>query len=181
MIALSPVVTLFIVVACAGGGSPTEGDPGDGDDGGDPQDRFVGPDPDAVVFVPDGGVASDGGHPAPDAGPCQGMPESHQWDPKNVFARCCDGDPVVANTNTNCGVCGIKCNADNGESCQEFNGHWFCRGCIASTSCWSGCCATSYSPPSCSPADCNGNCRDDLCPTGSHCVGGTDTSDYCAY
>ncbi|HWL84539.1 MAG TPA: hypothetical protein VNO21_01985 [Polyangiaceae bacterium] len=173
------LASLGLFAACGGGGASTGADDNAtvDDEGGTVSDASGGPDFDAIDFVPDGAMSPDGG-PRDD---CQGQPESHQWDPSDPLARCCGGSPVLTNTNTNCGVCGIGCNEANGESCQEFNGHWFCRGCVVNTGCWSGCCATSYSPPSCSPADCNGHCRDMICPTGSHCVDGSDTSDYCAY
>ena len=172
------MVSFAVVAACGGGASSDGGSGGDeaGDeDGGAVDDAFAGPSPDAIDYVPDG--AGDAGH----RNECEGQPASHQWDPSNPLARCCGGAPVLTNTNDNCGVCGIRCNESNGESCQELDGHWFCRGCIANAGCWSGCCATSYSPPSCSPADCEGHCRNDICPAGTHCVDGTNTSDYCSY
>jgi len=119
------------------------------------------------------------------AGTCQ-APGTHvdgyNWDPNDTNARCCGGTPVKTTSNANCGACGIQCNAGNGESCSILGGHYFCRGCIASTDCWSHCCSLSFSPPSCAASDCNGNCSAKYCPPGTHCVVGNGTSsDYCAY
>jgi hypothetical protein len=131
---------------------------------------------------------------APDAchvdGVCKGgvcmAPATHvdgyNWDSTNAYAICCGGVPVVANTDTNCGVCGIRCNGSNGESCQGLGGRYFCRGCIANSGCWSRCCSLSFNPPSCAASDCNGNCSSQYCPAGTHCVVGFPTSsDYCSY
>jgi hypothetical protein len=108
--------------------------------------------------------------------------DGYNWDPNDTTARCCGGTPVKTTSSANCGACGIKCNAQNGESCSALGGHYFCRGCIASSACWSHCCSESFSPPSCAASDCNGNCSSTYCPAGTHCVAGNGTSsDYCSY
>ncbi len=108
--------------------------------------------------------------------------DGYNWKSGDDTARCCGGTPVYTTSNANCGACGIKCNAGNGESCSTLGGHYFCRGCIASSACWSHCCSLSFNPPSCAASDCNGNCSAAYCPAGTHCVNGNGTSsDYCAY
>jgi hypothetical protein len=108
--------------------------------------------------------------------------DGYNWKSGDDTARCCGGVPVYTNTNSNCGVCGIKCDAQNGESCSVLGGHYFCRGCIASSACWSHCCSQSFSPPSCAASDCYGNCSATYCPAGTHCVNGNGlSSDYCSY
>lgn len=108
--------------------------------------------------------------------------DGYNWDANDPNARCCGGTPVKTTSTANCGACGIKCNAQNGESCSVLGGHYFCRGCIASSACWSHCCSESFSPASCAASDCNGNCSSTYCPAGSHCVAGNGTSsDYCSY
>jgi hypothetical protein len=109
-------------------------------------------------------------------------PDGYNYQPGDDTARCCGGSTAHTDTNTNCGACGIQCNAVNGESCQILGGHYFCRGCIASSACWSHCCSLSFSPASCAASDCAGNCSATYCPAGTHCVTGNGTSsDYCAY
>jgi hypothetical protein len=107
--------------------------------------------------------------------------DGYNWTPGDDTARCCAAKPIHTDVDTDCGACGIQCNAGNGESCQLFGGEWFCRGCVASAACWSHCCSESFSPYSCAASDCAGNCSDTYCPTGAHCVVGTVTSDYCSY
>jgi hypothetical protein len=108
--------------------------------------------------------------------------DGYNWQAGNDVARCCAGDPISVTSATDCGACGIRCNAGNGESCQEVGGHWFCAGCEASSACWSHCCSESFSPYSCAASDCAGNCSATYCPSGTHCVSGAPTSsDYCAY
>jgi hypothetical protein len=132
------------------------------------------------------GAAPDACHDAAicKAGVC-GAPatlaDGFNWTPGDATARCCSGSPIHTDVDSDCGACGIQCNAANGESCQSFGGIWFCRGCVASAACWSHCCSESYSPYSCAASDCTGDCSDTYCPTGTHCVVGTDTSDYCSY
>ena len=124
-----------------------------------------------------------------DAGTCKagvcGAPATRtdgtEWTAGDATARCCGGKPIHTDVDTDCGACGIQCNASNGESCQSFGGVWFCRGCVASAACWSHCCSTSYSPYSCAASDCAGNCSIQYCPAGTHCVVGNGTSDYCSY
>jgi hypothetical protein len=108
--------------------------------------------------------------------------DGYNWNPSDASAICCNATEVEADTNSNCGACGIACNASNGESCAILGGHYFCRGCIASDACWSQCCSTSFSPYSCAASDCEGNCSATYCPAGTHCVsGGSTSSDYCSY
>jgi hypothetical protein len=107
--------------------------------------------------------------------------DGYNWQAGDDTARCCGGQPLHTTNDANCGACGIHCNASNGESCQSFGGHWFCRGCVASAACWSHCCSQSYSPYSCAASDCAGHCDAQYCPPGTHCVTGNGTSDYCAY
>ncbi len=108
--------------------------------------------------------------------------DGYNWKSGDDTARCCSGVPINTTSDSNCGACGIACNAGNGESCSILGGHYFCRGCIASSACWSHCCSNSFSPPSCAASDCVGNCLATYCPAGTHCVNGNGlSSDYCAY
>jgi hypothetical protein len=108
--------------------------------------------------------------------------DGYNWQSGTDDARCCNGDAIHVNTANDCGACGIQCNANNGESCQEIGGHWFCAGCEASSLCWSHCCSESYSPQSCAASDCAGDCSSTYCPSGTHCVSGApNSSDYCSY
>jgi hypothetical protein len=133
------------------------------------------------------GNAPDGCHDAPtcSGGSCGGAvekPDGTNWAASDATAICCAGKESHTSDNNNCGVCGITCNASNGESCQILGGHYFCRGCVASAACWSHCCSQSFSPNSCAASDCAGNCSSAYCPPGTHCVvGGAASSDYCSY
>jgi hypothetical protein len=128
-------------------------------------------------------------HPPPDTGTdsppppvCEGKADGYNWDTNDTYARCCGGQQVRTVTDQNCGVCGIKCNAANSETCGVVGGRYFCTGCVASTACWSKCCSTSFTPHSCAASDCAGNCSSTYCPLGTHCVtGGGTSSDYCSY
>lgn len=149
-------------------------------------DAAVGP----CVGQPDGTVCAKASNACYVDGKCTGgvcgtpvqRADGYNWSPGDDTARCCGGVPLHTNTNQNCGACGIKCNSNNGESCQLLGGHWFCRGCAFSNLCWSGCCSNSFSPASCAASDCNGNCKPSVCPPGTHCVvGAPNSSDYCAY
>jgi len=200
--AQSFVVRAFFVVLLACGSQTHMDDGGDipfGDatmpDGGITLDGFVVGDgasdaPIGCANLPDGTKCQ----AAPDAchmdGVCmQGMctppmlrPEGFNWKQGDEFARCCGGKPIITNTNTDCGVCDITCNAQNGESCQMLGGRWFCRGCNTSAGCWSKCCSQSFNPPSCAASDCNGNCSAQYCPKGTICkLGMGISSNYCAY
>jgi hypothetical protein len=143
----------------------------------------------AAAAKADGFVCAAAPDDCHDAGTCKtgvcGAPptraDGYNWTAGDDTARCCGGKPIHTDVDTDCGACGIQCNASNGESCQSFEGVWFCRGCVASAACWSHCCSESYSPYSCAASDCAGNCSAQYCPTGTHCVVGTDTSDYCSY
>jgi hypothetical protein len=156
-------------------------------DGSQPIDSSP-PDDDANAPAFDANAPFDANVPL-DANPppsCVGEPDGFNWDPNDPTARCCKG--VLAHesdfiTDTNCGACGIACNAGNGESCMLFGGHYFCEGCVASASCWSGCCSTSFAPTQlCAASDCAGNCSNAFCPPGTHCVNGLpNSSDYCSY
>jgi hypothetical protein len=168
-----------------------------------PDGALCGPSPDACHDAPvcAGGVCgapankTDGTvcDPAPDAchtdgtcaaGVCGAIgkrADGFEWTAGDATARCCGGSPIHTTSDTNCGACGITCNAGNGESCQDDNGIYFCRGCVASAACWSGCCSTSFTPYTCAASDCAGSCKDSVCPPGAHCVVGSGTSDYCAY
>ena len=109
-------------------------------------------------------------------------PDGHNWQVGDDTARCCGGQKVHTTSDANCGACGIRCNAGNGESCQLLGGHHFCRGCVASSACWSHCCSLSFSPATCAASDCAGNCSATYCPPGTHCVLGNGvSSNYCAY
>ena len=154
------------------------------------QAQDSGPAPGSCVGKPDGTVCV----PSPDdchvaatckQGLCGGLDtraDGYNWQVGDATARCCRGKPVHTTTSSDCGACGIQCNAGNGESCAPLGGHYFCRGCIASASCWSKCCSLSFSPGSCAASDCVGNCSAQFCPPGTHCVvGGAVSSDYCAY
>jgi hypothetical protein len=150
----------------------------------------TGPPPGSCVGKADGAVCVK----APDAchvdaickqGLCGGLDtraDGYNWQAGDDTARCCHAKVVHTNTSSDCGACGIACNAVNGESCQLLGGHYFCRGCVASAACWSKCCSLSFSPGSCAASDCAGNCSAQFCPPGTHCVvGGATSSDYCAY
>jgi hypothetical protein len=114
--------------------------------------------------------------------PPQVRPDGYNWKQGDEFARCCNGKPIITNTNSDCGVCGIQCNQNNGESCQLLGGRWFCRGCNTSAGCWSKCCSLSFNPPSCAASDCMGNCSSQYCPKGTTCkLGMGISSNYCAY
>lgn len=119
------------------------------------------------------------------AGKCMAPPpraDGYNWKGGDDTARCCSGAAVHTTSDTNCGACGIACNASNGESCSALGGHYFCRGCVASAGCWSKCCSTSFSPYSCAASDCAGHCDATYCPAGTHCVDGMGaSSDYCSY
>lgn len=119
------------------------------------------------------------------AGTCGAVgsrPDGYNWSAGDATAICCSAAQIHADTNSDCGACGIACNASNGESCSLLGGHYFCRGCAASADCWSRCCSESFSPYSCAASDCAGNCDSTYCPAGTHCVsGGTTSSDYCSY
>ncbi|HEY1691287.1 MAG TPA: hypothetical protein VGG39_03955 [Polyangiaceae bacterium] len=108
--------------------------------------------------------------------------DGYEWTAGDDTARCCGGKPIQTTSDTDCGACGIKCNASNGESCSALGGHYFCRGCVASTACWSHCCSESFSPYTCAASDCAGDCDSTYCPSGTHCVSGApNSSDYCSY
>jgi hypothetical protein len=95
---------------------------------------------------------------------------------------------MVANTDNDCNVCGIKCNTSKGQSCMQQGPappRFQCANCQANTECWSGCCAIALSPPVCADSDCNGNCpTPNICPGGAHCehhVNADQKSNVCVY
>jgi hypothetical protein len=102
-----------------------------------------------------------------------------QWKPGDDNARCCGGQAVETTSDTNCGVCQIKCNTAKGQSCNPVNGHYFCTPCTVSD-CWSGCCSLTTTAH-CSPSNCStGSCQSpDICPDGAHCQ--SDVVNYCSY
>ncbi len=139
------------------------------------------PDGTVCAMAPDA-CHTDGTCSAGKCGAVGNRPDGFNWSAGDATAICCSASEVHADTNTDCGACGITCNAGNGESCSALGGHYFCRGCVASALCWSKCCSTSFSPYSCAASDCAGNCDAAYCPAGTHCVsGGGTSSDYCAY
>jgi hypothetical protein len=108
--------------------------------------------------------------------------DGYEWTAGDGTARCCGGKPIHTTVDSDCGACGIQCNASNDESCQALGGQYFCRGCVASAACWSHCCSESFTPFSCAASDCAGNCDSTYCPAGTHCVSGApNSSDYCSY
>lgn len=165
------------------------GDGSAGDDAGDDTGDDA-PPPMGCMGMPDGTVCQ----MAPDvchtdgkcmSGVCQPpgtRADGYNWKQGDDYARCCNGKPIMTTTDSHCGVCDIKCNGGNGESCQQLGGRWFCRGCNTSAGCWSKCCSLSFNPPSCAASDCNGNCCSSCCPNGTVCKLGMGTSsNYCAY
>jgi hypothetical protein len=111
-------------------------------------------------------------------------PDGFNWKPGDYNARCCGGMPLATTTSDNCGACGIKCNAADGQSCGAVGkeGHYYCLNCVASVNCWSGCCSTSFTPNSCAASDCTkGLCVQQFCPPNTTCKTSPDSSDYCGY
>jgi hypothetical protein len=91
--------------------------------------------------------------------PCSGRADGFSLNPIDPFARCCGGVAVETVSDTNCGVCGITCNTLAGQSCGLIDNHYLCLNCSADGDCWSGCCASTVSPPHCAANDCNtGTC-----------------------
>jgi hypothetical protein len=111
--------------------------------------------------------------------------QGFNWEAGVDTARCCDGLPVLTNTNANCGVCGVGCataGVTKAQDCQLLEGHYQCVDCAANTECWSGCCAIDTTPYHCSASDCNtGACQAGICPAPSVCVQGTSAPNYCSY
>jgi hypothetical protein len=112
-------------------------------------------------------------------------PDGFNWQPGDDNARCCAGKPISTTTLDNCGACGIKCNAADGQSCGVVGteGHHYCVNCVASANCWSGCCSNSFAPPTaCAASDCTkGLCVQQFCPPNTTCKTSPDSSDYCGY
>lgn len=144
-----------------------------------------------TTAVPDGVECEAAPNACWEPGRCQGgtcaspkpLADGYNWDPADTWRRCCGGQPLRMDTNTNCGVCGIQCNAADGQSCKAnpVNGLYYCEGCNASAACWSGCCSTSFGQPyRCAASDCDGNCI--ACPGTSTCVAsGGQASLACVY
>jgi hypothetical protein len=144
----------------------------------------------AIGNVADGTVCAQAPDACHTAGTCKSgkcgavgtEPDGTNWKSGDSSAICCGGNEVEANTDTNCGACGIACNSSNGESCSLLGTIYFCRGCESSSGCWSKCCSESFTPYSCAASDCDGNCSSQYCPAGTHCVDGSpNSSDYCSY
>ena len=143
------------------------------------------------VAIPDGVDCDDGPNACWKPGQCQGgvcgqataHPDGHNWKPGDALARCCGGEPRTVNTNDDCGVCGIKCDTSDGQSCKRntVNNRYYCEGCHASAKCWSGCCSQSYGEPyRCAASDCSsGACT--ACPSGAACIKSEVASNVCAY
>lgn len=143
-----------------------------------------------LVDVPDGAECADAPSACHQPGLCssgvctapKAYPDGHNWDPSNTWARCCNAQPLLVNTNTHCGVCGIQCDTSDGQSCKlnSVNQRYYCEGCKTSAKCWSGCCSMSYGEPyRCAASDCQGNCIN--CPSGASCVTSSQASNVCAY
>lgn len=112
-------------------------------------------------------------------------PQGFNWEAGVDVARCCNGLPVLTNTNANCGVCGVACataGVTSPQDCQLLGGHYQCVDCAANNECWSGCCAIDTTPYHCSASNCNtGACPSGLCPAPSTCVEGVSAPNYCTY
>ncbi len=112
-------------------------------------------------------------------------PQGFNWEAGVDEARCCDGLPILTNTNANCGVCGAECataGVTGVQDCQLLAGHYQCVDCAANSECWTSCCAIDTTPYHCSESDCNtGACVPGLCPAPSHCVPGDGGPNYCSY
>ena len=146
---------------------------------------------------PDGMVCNDPGNPCIAPGTCSGgncgapanRPDAFNYDGGDHLKRCCGGNPTTVTSDADCGGCGIKCNKDNGESCQARSNmgqtNYYCAGCQYSAKCWTGCCGNSYAASKnvCSVSDCSaGDCKD-ICPSGMHCVVGAakQISNWCEF
>ena len=112
----------------------------------------------------------------PDTGtgdPCTGQQDGYSWNIFDAYARCCGGVAVETTTDTNCGVCGITCNTDLGQTCGLIDSEYLCLNCQANADCWSGCCAGTVSPPHCGANTCaSGMCSaaaDPCTPYGATC------------
>lgn len=112
-------------------------------------------------------------------------PQGFNWEAGVDVARCCNGLPVLTNTNANCGVCGVECataGVTSAQDCQPLSGHYQCVDCAANNECWSGCCAIDTTPYHCSESNCNtGACVAGLCPAPSTCAQAAGTPNYCTY
>lgn len=112
-------------------------------------------------------------------------PQGFNWEAGVDDARCCNGLPILTNTNANCGVCGAQCataGVTGVQNCALLSGHYQCVDCAANNECWTGCCAIDTTPYHCSESNCNtGACVAGLCPAPSHCVTGSGTPNYCTY
>lgn len=146
------------------------------------------PPPDTAV--PDTTVAPDTSMPVDGyVNPCVGRADGTSLSATDDNARCCGQQPVETTSDSNCGVCGIKCNTAAGQSCGLIDGHYLCLNCTSNADCWSNCCASSVSPAHCAADDCSTG----ACATGSggaanpcasypgspHCT--IDGVGYCSY
>ncbi|MGH7283518.1 MAG: hypothetical protein ACRELY_18485 [Polyangiaceae bacterium] len=133
---------------------------------------------DAQADAPASDSSEDTGPPDP----CTGKIDGYNYDPSDTYARCCDASAVRTVTDDQCGACFIKCNIAKGQKCQSAGPHYYCRGCEASTDCWSDCCSLEFGTGLCAASNCaTGSCDVAICKDGTHCVVAGDASNYCAY
>ncbi|HQK18043.1 MAG TPA: hypothetical protein PLJ27_11330 [Polyangiaceae bacterium] len=144
-----------------------------------------------LVLIPDGVECEQAPNACWKPGVCESgqctfpvaFPDGYNWKPGDNLARCCKGEPRMVNTNDDCGVCGIKCDTSDGQSCKRnpANNRYYCEGCQASAKCWSGCCSESFMPiRRCAASDCStGACVG--CPQGTSCVTSSVASNVCTY
>jgi hypothetical protein len=130
--------------------------------------------------IGDADTAVDGGDGA--VNPCTGKVDGYNFNPADPYARCCDASAVRTVTDDQCGTCDIKCNTAKGQKCQLAGPHYYCRGCVLSPDCWSGCCSTEFGTGLCAASNCvSGACQPTLCKDGTKCVVPGDASNYCEY
>ncbi|MEO8875301.1 MAG: hypothetical protein ABI461_06930 [Polyangiaceae bacterium] len=132
--------------------------------------------------IPDAGEIDVEVADEPDPDLCIGKPDGYNYNPADPYARCCDAGAVRTVTNDRCGTCAIKCNAAKGQKCTLTGPHYYCRGCVQSPDCWSGCCSTEFGAGLCAASNCvSGLCQPALCKDGTRCVVPGDASNYCEY
>ncbi len=129
----------------------------------------------------DAGPEDSGGDDA-NANPCIGRSNGFQWDQADEYARCCNGIKVRTTVDEFCGTCEIACNKAKGQTCEQFRGRYYCRGCDAGGECWSSCCSKQFGGGTCAASNCTtGDCNATLCKGGTVCVVPGDASNYCKY